>query len=101
MDYRLFNNYSQRSIRIQLLIREFSAKEIINILGFRESVASLDKDDNIRIKQSPFLIFYYVNIGSARAKRCPNANKIDKVFQFNTEYSNDNIRTIRIRLIKK
>ncbi len=50
MDHRLLNNYNQRSIRIQLLIKEFSANKIINILGFREGVASVDKNDNIRIR---------------------------------------------------
>jgi len=47
VDYRLFNNYNQRSIRIQLSIKEFSANEIINMLGFREGVVSVDKDDNM------------------------------------------------------
>src|SRR6266536_2545767 len=50
INYRLFNNYNQRSIRIQLSIREFNANKIINILRFRKNVTSVNKDDNIHIK---------------------------------------------------
>ncbi len=101
VDYRLLKNCSQRFIRIQLSIREFNANEIVNILGFKKGVASVDKDDNMRIKQFSFLIFHRVNIGPIKAKRCPNTDKIDEMFQSSTEYPGDNIRTIYIHLIRK
>ncbi len=80
MDYRLFNNCSQRFMRIQLSIREFSANKIVNVFEFKEGVASVDKDDNMCMRQSPFLVFYRVNIGLVRAKRCSNTDKMDEAF---------------------
>ncbi len=50
VNHRLLNNYNQRSIKIQLSIKEFNANKIVNMLGFKEGVTSMDKDDNIRIR---------------------------------------------------
>ncbi len=81
VNHDLFDNNSKRLIRIELFIEKFSLNKIINLYRVRIRVAGVEKNDNICVWQTAFLIFDNINKCFIYSKRLAVLDKINKMIK--------------------
>ncbi len=81
MNHDLLNNDSKGPIKIELFIGEFSPNKIINLYRIRIRVTDVEKNDNIYVWQTAFLIFDSINKYPIYSKRLAALDKINKIIK--------------------